>query len=284
MVNLKIDLNRVVTAPFADHDWVKKTFLGLLWFTLGITMPAVYGAQMEYIRQVTRGNDSLPEWDDFGKQWIDGLKFCFALFIYTLPLIILYVTMMPAIIALPMGFIALGEGSDAAAVRVPFAIITMYVLMFAYMAINAICSLALGVFFRAAMVNYAMTQRFGAFFEFRKIMRLMRGKTGYWSVWFFGLVIGYASCMVTYFLGATFVGAILIGGVVYLAAMMDGNALGQWAAVAFGNDSAHGAEPPAPPIMPAPPVLPAPPAPPVPPPPAPAGPLIGAEDIDDQPR
>ena len=69
----KIDLRRAFKAPFADTDWVKKTLFGWLWMLLGVTAPAVSGAQLEYIRSVSEGREELPEWNDFGDKWVRGL-------------------------------------------------------------------------------------------------------------------------------------------------------------------------------------------------------------------
>jgi len=283
-----IDFEKAFKTTFADRDWINKTLEGLLWHALVVTAPAVYGVQMERIRRVARGDDSLPEWDDFGKKWADGFMVWLALFVYRLPLMILSSALFVLLIVLMIVAFASGNRSDAAASLAFGSTMGLYLFAMAFAPINSVYNLALGVFFRAAMVNYAMTQRFSAFFEFRKVVDLMRGKTGYWIVWFYGVAIGAAGGVAVYLLGLSYVGVFLVGGVSYLMQMMNSHLNGQWAAVAFGDDSARGAEPPAPPTMPAPPVLPAPPAPTAPPappaPPAPTDPLVGAGGADDQPR
>ena len=42
-----IDLGKAFRAPFQDKDWVTKTLLGFLWSLLVVTLPAVYGAQVD---------------------------------------------------------------------------------------------------------------------------------------------------------------------------------------------------------------------------------------------
>ncbi len=59
-----IDLSRALKAPFQDSEWVKKTLMGWLWMLLGVTAPAVYGAQLDYIKSVSEGREDLPNWDD----------------------------------------------------------------------------------------------------------------------------------------------------------------------------------------------------------------------------
>ena len=86
----KIDLGRAFKAPFADAEWVKKTLMGWLWMLLGVTAPAVYGAQLEYIKSVSEGREDLPDWSDFGNKWVKGFMLLIAGFIYTLPIWILF--------------------------------------------------------------------------------------------------------------------------------------------------------------------------------------------------
>ena len=55
-----IDIGRAFKAPFTDKDWIKKTLLGYLWMILIVTIPAVAGAQIEYIKRAAEGRDELP--------------------------------------------------------------------------------------------------------------------------------------------------------------------------------------------------------------------------------
>ncbi len=100
----KIDLGRAFKAPFADTDWVKKTLLGWLWMLLGVTSPAVYGAQLEYIKSVSEGREDLPDWSDFGTKWVKGFLLLVAGFIYFLPVIVLgFIFAIPVVIAARLG-------------------------------------------------------------------------------------------------------------------------------------------------------------------------------------
>lgn len=71
-----IDLGRAFKAPFMDKEWPMKTLLGFVWALLVVTSPAVYGAQLEYIRRVSGGNEELPEWNDFGNKWVQASWSC----------------------------------------------------------------------------------------------------------------------------------------------------------------------------------------------------------------
>lgn len=67
-----IDLGRALKAPFNDTDWVSKTLLSFVWGLLGLLLfplLAVFtGVQVEYIRRVSRGDERIPDWSEFGKK------------------------------------------------------------------------------------------------------------------------------------------------------------------------------------------------------------------------
>ncbi len=247
-----IDLGRGFKAPFEDKDWISKTLLGFLWGLLGVTAPAVSGAQVEYIRSVSRGDDSLPTWDDFGKKWVEGLLVFVAGFLYFLPVIVL-----GALFAAPIVVSLLVSGGDSDVLGGLFAggFCFFWIVALVYVA-------GVSVLFSAAMTNYAMKGSFGAFFALGEIMELVRGNTGYLTAWFYTLVIGFGGSAVASILSGTGVGAILAPAITYLVAMMSGNILGQWAAQAYpaAPQPASAAPAAAPAFAPPPPAPPAPPA------------------------
>lgn len=252
-----IDLGRGFKAPFEDKDWISKTLLGFLWGLLVVTAPAVSGAQVEYIRSVSRGDETLPTWDGFGTKWVEGFLVFVAGFLYFLPVIVL-----GALFAAPLVVSALVSGGNSDLLGGLFAggLCFFWIVALIYVA-------AVSVLFSAAMTNYAMKGSFGAFFAFGEIMDRVRSNTGYITAWFYTLVIGLAASVATSVLSGTGVGAILAPAISYLAAMMTGNVLGQWAAAAYGVVPQAAPAPPAAPaaFAPTPPAPPAPPAPSAPP-------------------
>lgn len=273
-----IDLGRAFKAPFQDKEWVTKTLLGFVWTLLIVTIPAVYGAQVEYIERVSRGDETLPDWSDFGTKWVRGFMVMLAGLIYFLPVVVIsMILFVPAVIAAM-------AGGDSAAAGLAAGGTCLFVLF------ALIYSVAVSIFFYAAITNYAMTNDFGAFFQFGPIMARVRDGSGYFSAWLWALVVGIGSSVVVSALSATGIGGILAPAVSYLVAMMTGHLFGQWAARSYRMPAGAGAPmgyspppaPPAPPSAPyagtasvpappAPPVAPAPVAPPAPPvaPPAP---------------
>ena len=80
-----------------------------------------------------------------------------------------------------------------------------------------------------------MTDRFGAFFEFGEIFKRLR-TGGYFTAWLYTWVVSIASSVVSSGFTTVFrgFGAIVTPAVSFLALMMTGNLLGQYASRAYG--------------------------------------------------
>src|SRR5262245_34063546 len=74
-----LDFIRAFTFVTEDPDWIKKILLGGLFTLLGglclIGTPFVAGYGLRVIARTARGEARpLPEWDDWGGLFMDGLK------------------------------------------------------------------------------------------------------------------------------------------------------------------------------------------------------------------
>lgn len=221
-----IDLTRALKAPFEDNDWPTKTLLGFVWVFLVVTLPAVYGAQIEYIRRVASNDEQLPAWDEFGDKWISGLLVMIAGLIYSLPLVVLGL-----LYVVPVASVAVLEGEPG--------------LLTGGTAIGGACvlgllavvySIAMSVLFMAAQVNYAISGNFGAFFEFGRIIGRVRSNSGYFTAWMFSLLIAFGSSVTVSVLSSVSGGAFGLAtpAITYLTMMMTGHLMGQWASRAYG--------------------------------------------------
>lgn len=227
-----LDLGRALKAPLGDPEWVNRSLMGSLWLLLGVTFPVVYGAQLEYIRRVSRGDERLPDFDDFGGKWVQGLLVGVAGFLYFLP-----VLLVGGLVVLPGAIAAVSQGdSDAVGALLGGG-------MCVFLLLATIYTIVMSVMFSAAMTHYAMKQRFGAFFEVGTILQKVRGGTGYFTAWLYVLLISFGVSTITSVLsGLTFgLGALLALPASYLATMMMAHVLGQWARTAYG--SAQGGDP-----------------------------------------
>lgn len=74
-----------------DEKWVQKLGVGALIGIIPIANFAAFGYQVQIARNVWRGEERpLPTWDDFSKFFVDGLRIIAAMFVYMLPLFLVY--------------------------------------------------------------------------------------------------------------------------------------------------------------------------------------------------
>lgn len=217
-----IDFGRAFKAPFEDPDWFKKTLFGLLWGVLVVTSFALMGAMLDYIKSVANGNERLPEWDDFGGKWVRGFMVFLAGLIFFLPVWVLgLIFLVPTLLVARTNSDILGAVAGGG------------MCIFWLMAI--VYSIAVAIYFYSAMVNYAMTGEFGAFFKFGENFERVRTRPGYWTAFLIAIVASFAAGMIGSLLGAIpVVGWLLSFGLTYLAYMVGAHGFGQWTAIAYG--------------------------------------------------
>ena len=85
-----MEIGKAFTFVTDDDSWIKKLAIGAIFVLVPFLILLVIGYQILIIRNVIDGKDRpLPEWEDFGKLFIDGLIMVVAIFIYALPIILL---------------------------------------------------------------------------------------------------------------------------------------------------------------------------------------------------
>jgi hypothetical protein len=167
-----MDFGRAFTFFKEDERWMTKIGIGagvmfLSILLLGIPAILLVGYQIAVTRRVMAGKDlPLPEWDDWGKLFMDGLYLIIAIFIYTLPLWILFcigfgVTFLPA----------LGGGNDDVVGALGGVAIATWAVMGCLFLIVAI-GLALVV--PAIYIQYIRTNEFSALFRVGEVIGIAR--------------------------------------------------------------------------------------------------------------
>jgi hypothetical protein len=163
------DFARPFTFTFEDPRWVQKVLLGGLFALASIFIVGaffMYGYLARLARNVIAGvQHPLPEWDDLGEFFTEGLRiFCVAI-VYMLPLIgLVLVFIVPSIVAqnADSEFLRNIGGGMAACV---------WCLIFPL-------GLALALWLPAALLFTAVEQRFGAGFEFGQIAAFIKANIG----------------------------------------------------------------------------------------------------------
>lgn len=171
------DFGKAFRFVFDDPDWVKKVLLGGLFALLSALIVGAFflgGYLVRLIRNVHRGEARpLPQWDDLGGIFQDGLPAVGVYLVYGLGAALVPATVGCVAGALGGGMGALVSGGDedlaGAGMAVGFGV--FYLLMFVF-------AFALMVFVPAALTRFALAGRFGAAFEFREVVAFIRRNLG----------------------------------------------------------------------------------------------------------
>jgi hypothetical protein len=166
-----MDIGRSISYITEDERWTTKlgiyTLVFLAAMFLVIPLPLLLGYQIGIMRRVMAGDKRpLPEWDDFGTLFMDGLMVMIALLVYTAPLWLLLcigtgVSVIPAFS---------GGNEDVMGALVAVLLASWGVILCLLML------LSLGLFFiaPAVMVQYARTSELGSTFRLGEIMAIIR--------------------------------------------------------------------------------------------------------------
>ena len=178
-----MQIGKSFTYVYQDAKWISKLLIGALVSIVPILNFAFVGYMTEIIRRVSRDDpEPLPSWDDFGKKFVDGLLLALAGLVYSIPLILLSIPMIPVFMAASSG------DSDAVMAAMTGLGIVLGCLV-------ALYGLFLTVFYPAVQINFSRKGSFGSCFEIGKIIKVATGNFGnYLLAWLmylvFALVIG----------------------------------------------------------------------------------------------
>jgi len=155
---------------FEDARWINKVLMGgvfqLLSFML-IGVPFLLGYLAKLVRNVVNGVTlPLPEWDDLGEMFREGLRLIGVGLLYTLPFFILTMSVMvPA-----MMISAVGHHNSDFDPAAPF-VACVWCLIFPL-------GLAYALWLPAALMYAMIEERFGAAFEFGRIWQFISNNLG----------------------------------------------------------------------------------------------------------
>lgn len=225
-----MDIGKAIGFVTEDERWVTKivigglvAFLSLIFSFLIIPLFflfAVYGYTVQVTRNVMEGVERpLPEWENWGKLFMDGLVIFVATVVYTLPVWLL--TCCALLFIVPLGGAEGDMGDVLAGISVlGITVISCLILLFA---------LALLVVSPAIVIQYARTDDFGACFRFSEVLGFTRDNIG--DILIALLVIWGVSILVGFLAFIPLVGSM---GQVYLLAVT-GHLYGQIGAKAGGT-------------------------------------------------
>ncbi|MCD6518571.1 MAG: DUF4013 domain-containing protein [Anaerolineae bacterium] len=162
-----MDIGKSFTYMFDDEDWVSKLAIGGLLALVSIiplvnlfTGFVLIGYALRTMKNVAERKDRpLPNWDDWGGDWIRGLMVSLGALIYSIPI---WVLMGFAWIVKAIAGYSEGDAS-----------VIVGICMTGASCLSSLWGLAEAIVLPAAIVKYAMTGDFSSFFRFNEIFRFI---------------------------------------------------------------------------------------------------------------
>jgi hypothetical protein len=197
---------------FQDEDWIKKVLIGGVVGIIPIVNFAAIGYMIQIIRNVRDGQAlPLPEWDEFGKFFVDGLWIFLIFLVWSIPIIL--VACLQGI-----GTAVLAEASEDAANA--FGVISA-----CFSCVIVLWALVIAAVSPAILVRYAEIGEYMAGFQFSEILNIIRANVGNYIIVI--LLIWVASLIASFGVILCVIGVIFTQFWSYL---VTGNLVGQLAA------------------------------------------------------
>jgi hypothetical protein len=157
-----LDFGRAFQFFFEDPDWVKKLLIGGLFQLLAMILvgvPFVFGYALRVMKRTAQGDPRpLPEWDDLGGIFSEGLR-GFGLYLVLFVGAMLIPGALGCVLALMGGALSsASRDSDAGGALIGMGIMMVYMLAL-------VIGLIVAVYLPAAMARMVMYDRFSAGFE-----------------------------------------------------------------------------------------------------------------------
>lgn len=156
-----MEIGKAFTFVNEDEGWIKKLALGAIFVLVPFLILLVIGYQILIIRNVIDGKDRpLPEWEDFGQLFIDGVIMVVTILVYALPVIL---------ISLCAILVSIGT-TDSSGNLSGGGIAGLGVLG----CLALLLGIALAFITPALYIQYARTGEFGPMFRFGEVIAIAR--------------------------------------------------------------------------------------------------------------
>ena len=159
-----MDYGKSFTYLFEDEKWISKFLVGVVISLVPIVNFATYGYMLQIVKNVRDSEEHpLPEWDDFGKLFVDGLKFLAGFLVYMAPVILLSFSISIFAIALD----AVGASGDAFGVAMT--LLTCLIILFSFLPL---------LLYPALYVQFAKDDQIGDMFKLNDMWNLIKADAG----------------------------------------------------------------------------------------------------------
>jgi hypothetical protein len=196
---------------FEDENWLKKVLIGGIVALIPIVNFAALGYIVQVIRNTRDGHPlPLPEWDQFGAYFMDGLWIFLIILVYLIPLFLLLCVQVGSAMAL-------GSNKDAES--------AVTILSSCLSCLMGLWGLVVAILIPAVLIRYAEVGEFMAGFRFSEVFSVITANIG-------GYVVVLLLMWVASFVGQLGIILCVIGVIFtsFWANLVGGNLIGQLAA------------------------------------------------------
>lgn len=238
------NLQALATFPFKDTQWQGKFLIGTLLIFAGYAIPIiplifVYGYVAQIMQRiiVEKGEPVLPEWDDWGRLFTDGLKITGVTLIYVLPALIFLCGGYGLFIGSSI-FLGAASGNMENAEALPLFIpLVSMVTLFAGFGLGMIFMLLAGLIMPVAVGHLIATGDFGAAFRIQELWTIFQANLagylisyvlvlGIWMALSFALNLLYFTiifcCLIPFIMPAITIYMMVVSSVLFAEAYRGG--------------------------------------------------------------
>lgn len=202
-----MEIQKSFTYQFDDERWVTKLGIGALISLIPIINFAMAGYEVEIIRNVaSHAAHPLPDWDQFGRKFRDGLILTLAGLVYSIPGLILLVLLFGLLVAT-------GAGAQAGRFRgVSRPLTAASIVLFIGLTAGLLAySLLLSILRPVILIIFSQEGTFASCFHVGEIVRVLSQRTGpFFTTWlvvivaalaigaivaFINIVVGWIPCL-----------------------------------------------------------------------------------------
>jgi hypothetical protein len=192
-----LDFGRAFTSVTEDPDWIKKILIGGAFALLSsvlVGIPFVLGYFGRTLRNVVAGNARpLPEWDDLGGIFSEGLRLAAVYLVYLLGVAVVFGGLGCLLMA-PVMFLGGARSSEFDPSQAVGAISGL--AMVALYGLFMLASLAMAVYLPAAIARAALRGTVADGFDWRAVMAFIKANLGNYAL---SLVVYLAASLLAQF-------------------------------------------------------------------------------------
>ncbi|MEJ5241422.1 MAG: DUF4013 domain-containing protein [Anaerolineales bacterium] len=186
-----MDFGKAITYVFEDRRWLTKLLIGTVITFVPILNFSLPGYFVEIVRRLMRReSEILPEWDNIGKNFMDGLMLWIVQLIYGLPMLLLL-----CLFAVPLLPQLLSDSVDQDILNTLSGVGLL--LLVCGVLLLILYSLFLSFILPALLIQYAQHNTIGACFRFGELRRVISQNAGdYFMLWLGIIGISFAISIV----------------------------------------------------------------------------------------